>query len=75
MNINGKELRVPDWDMRKLVVSLEVDGETFILQIHGRGKGPVWTIGFQGATYKFKLLSPYTESLLHLMPIHKTVRI
>jgi len=72
MTLNGKQLSLPSWDMTKPVVSLTVDGEVFTLQIHGRGNGPVWTIGFQGATYEFKLLAPYTESLLRLMPLPKS---
>lgn len=57
-------------------MELVVDGESFILQIHGRhNNGPVWRIGFQGATYDFKLLTPYTQSLMELMPQPKLVRV
>ena len=59
--------------MTKSVIQLDIDGEVFILQIHGRGNGPIWKIGFQGASYDFKLLSTYTHSLLHLMPLPKSV--
>jgi hypothetical protein len=74
VNVNGREFRVPEWDLTKSVIQLEIDGEIYILQIHGRGNGPVWKIGFQGATYDFKLLSTYTHSLLSLMPLPKSVR-
>lgn len=74
MIVNGKQFSLPHWDMKKPVVSLTVDDEVFILQIHGRGSGPVWTIGFQGATYEFKLVAPYTQSLLDLMPLPKSVK-
>lgn len=61
--------------MGKSTVNLDIDGETFILQIHGRGRnGPIWTIGFQGSSYDFKLLSPYAQTLLDIMPQPKLVR-
>lgn len=68
INVEGREIFLPEWDMSKSTVSLEVEGEPFILQIHGRGNGPQWKIGFQGASYDFRLLSPYAQTLLDIMP-------
>ncbi|ODN05212.1 Propionyl-CoA carboxylase alpha chain, mitochondrial [Orchesella cincta] len=68
VNVEGEEITLPNWDLTKPVVTLNINGEDITLQVHGRLNGPVWRIGFQGSSYDFKLLCPDTQKLLHIMP-------
>jgi propionyl-CoA carboxylase alpha chain len=69
VTINGRQLTIPKWNESQPTLEIQIDGEDYILQIHGRhNNGPIWKIGFQGATYDFKLLTTYTHSLIGLMP-------
>jgi len=68
INLGKRTMTFPRWDLGQTIVGLNVDGENLILQIHGRGNGPNWKIGFQGASYEFRLLTPYVQTLLEIMP-------
>jgi propionyl-CoA carboxylase alpha chain len=72
VTLNEREIIIPSWDLTKSTVPMEIDGQKLILQILGRGRGPVWKLGFQGASYDFKLLTNYTYSLMDIMPPAKS---
>jgi len=72
VTMNEREIVIPKWDLTKSTVTMKIDGQNLILQILGRGRGPIWKIGFQGSSYDFKLLTTYTYSLMDIMPASKS---
>jgi len=75
VNVEGREIAVPAWDMTKPIARISMDGEDYILQIQGRSSGAVWKIGFQGSSYELRLKTPYTQTLLDIMPQPKSVKL